>query len=54
MSYLRITHRVVVSEERFLMSEGSFGGREVVIVEAVRTSVGRGHEEKGYYKEMHA
>jgi acetyl-CoA acetyltransferase family protein len=36
------------------MSEGSFGGREVVIVEAVRTPVGRGHEEKGYYKEMHA
>jgi len=26
------------------------GNREVVIVEAVRTPVGRGHEEKGYYK----
>jgi acetyl-CoA acyltransferase len=32
---------------------GSFGGREVVIVEAVRTPVGRGHEEKGYYKDTH-
>jgi acetyl-CoA acetyltransferase family protein len=28
-------------------------GREVVIVEAVRTPVGRGHLEKGYYKDMH-
>jgi acetyl-CoA acyltransferase len=33
---------------------GKFGGREVVIVEAVRTPVGRGHEEKGYYKDVHA
>ncbi|MBA2523972.1 MAG: thiolase family protein [Solirubrobacterales bacterium] len=32
---------------------GKFGGREVVIVEAVRTPIGRGHEEKGYYKDMH-
>ncbi len=32
---------------------GRFGGREVVIVEAVRTPVGRGHEEKGYYKDVH-
>jgi acetyl-CoA acyltransferase len=35
------------------MAEGKFGGREVVIVEAVRTPVGRGHEEKGYYKDVH-
>ena len=35
------------------MSESKFGGREVVIVEAVRTPVGRGHEEKGYYKDTH-
>ncbi len=28
-------------------------GREVVIVDAVRTPVGRGHPEKGYYKETH-
>ena len=28
-------------------------GREVVIVEAVRTPVGRGHPEKGYYKGTH-
>jgi len=29
------------------------GGREVVIVEAARTPVGRGHKEKGYYKDTH-
>ncbi|HEX6229503.1 MAG TPA: thiolase family protein [Solirubrobacterales bacterium] len=34
--------------------DGSFGGREVVIVEAARLPVGRGHEEKGYYKDVHA
>jgi acetyl-CoA acetyltransferase family protein len=28
-------------------------GREVVIVEAVRTPIGRGHPEKGYYRNMH-
>jgi len=33
---------------------GKFSGREVVIVEAVRTPIGRGHEEKGYYKDVHA
>jgi acetyl-CoA acetyltransferase family protein len=32
---------------------GKFGGREVVIVEAARTPIGRGHEEKGYYKDVH-
>ncbi len=32
---------------------GKFGGREVVIVEAVRTPIGRGHEQKGYYKDVH-
>ena len=31
-----------------------FGGREVVIVEAARTPIGRGHPEKGYYKDTHA
>jgi acetyl-CoA acyltransferase len=31
----------------------AFSGREVVIVEAVRTPVGRGHPEKGYYKDVH-
>ena len=35
------------------MADGKFGGREVVIVDAVRTPVGRGHEEKGYYKDVH-
>ena len=29
-------------------------GREVVIVEAVRTPIGRGHPEKGYYRSTHA
>jgi acetyl-CoA acyltransferase len=33
--------------------KGKLGGREVVIVEAVRTPVGRGHPEKGYYKDLH-
>src|SRR5213076_1357317 len=32
---------------------GRFGGREVVIVEAARTPIGRGHPEKGYYKDNH-
>jgi acetyl-CoA acyltransferase len=32
---------------------GRFGGREVVIVEATRTPIGRGHPEKGYYKDIH-
>jgi acetyl-CoA acetyltransferase family protein len=32
---------------------GQFGGREVVIVGAVRTPIGRGHPEKGYYKDVH-
>ncbi len=32
---------------------GRLGGREVVIVEAARTPVGRGHPEKGYYKDLH-
>jgi acetyl-CoA acetyltransferase family protein len=36
------------------MQDGSFQGREVVIVEAARTPIGRGHEEKGYYKDVHA
>ncbi len=34
-------------------SNGNFQGREVVIVEAARTPIGRGHEEKGYYKDVH-
>ena len=36
-----------------MASNGKFQGREVMIVEAVRTPVGRGHEEKGYYKDAH-
>src|ERR671930_1393978 len=37
-----------------MASNGKFQGREVVITEAVRTPIGRGHEEKGYYKDVHA
>jgi acetyl-CoA acetyltransferase family protein len=37
-----------------MASNGKFQGHEVVIVEAVRTPIGRGHEEKGYYKDVHA
>src|SRR5215217_3845526 len=29
-------------------------GRDVVIVDAVRTPIGRGHPEKGYYKDTHS
>jgi acetyl-CoA acyltransferase len=36
-----------------MAQNGAFQGREVVIVEAVRTPIGRGHEEKGYYKDVH-
>src|SRR3954462_19978 len=36
-----------------MASNGNFQGREVVIVEAPRTPIGRGHEEKGYYKGVH-
>jgi acetyl-CoA acyltransferase len=33
--------------------KSNWGGREAVIVEAVRTPIGRGHREKGYYKDLH-
>ena len=36
-----------------MAENGKFSGREVVIVEAVRPPIGRGHEEKGYYKDIH-
>jgi acetyl-CoA acetyltransferase family protein len=36
-----------------MSKNGKFQGREVVIVEAARTPIGRGHEEKGYYKDTH-
>jgi acetyl-CoA acyltransferase len=32
---------------------GSMGGRQAVIVEAVRTPIGRGHREKGVYRDLH-
>ena len=35
-------------------SNGSrWRGREVVIVEAARTPIGRGHREKGWYRDTH-
>jgi acetyl-CoA acetyltransferase family protein len=38
----------------FVAEEGEFvNTREVVIVEAVRTPIGRGHKEKGYYRDLH-
>ena len=36
-----------------MTGNGRMTGREVVIVEAVRTPIGRGHLEKGYYKDIH-
>jgi acetyl-CoA acetyltransferase family protein len=36
------------------MSMQKAGGREVSIVEACRTPIGKGHPEKGYYKDTHA
>ncbi len=32
---------------------GGLGGREVVIVAAARTAIGRGHREKGIYRDLH-
>src|SRR3954467_13797574 len=36
-----------------MAENGKFGGREVVIVEAVRTPIGRGHREKGAFRDLH-
>ncbi|MGH2983118.1 MAG: steroid 3-ketoacyl-CoA thiolase, partial [Solirubrobacterales bacterium] len=36
-----------------MAENGNFHGREAVIVEAARTPIGRGHPEKGYYKDTH-
>lgn len=33
--------------------QSAANGREVTIVEAVRTPIGRGHKEKGYYRDTH-
>jgi acetyl-CoA acyltransferase len=44
---------IVQEEEQMENGKGKLQGREVVIVEAVRTPVGRGHLEKGYYKDLH-
>ena len=43
----------ILSEDLHGEGQWQFGGREVVIVEAVRTPIGRGHQEKGYYKDLH-
>jgi acetyl-CoA acyltransferase len=48
------TDIVVVSESERSLELMPQSGREVVIVEAVRTPIGRGHREKGYYKDVHA
>jgi len=40
-------------EERALEETMGQQGREVVIVEAVRTAVGRGHPEKGAFRDVH-
>jgi acetyl-CoA acyltransferase len=39
--------------EREEQTVASQQGREVVIVEAARTAIGRGHPEKGYYRDVH-
>src|ERR1700760_3484550 len=44
---------IVQEENEMENGKGKLQGREVVIVEAVRTPVGRGHMEKGYYKDLH-
>jgi acetyl-CoA acyltransferase len=44
---------IVQEENEMENGKGKLQGREVVIVEAVRTPVGRGHLEKGYYKDLH-
>jgi acetyl-CoA acyltransferase len=44
---------IVLEEEQMENGKGKLQGREVVIVEAVRTPVGRGHLQKGYYKDLH-
>jgi acetyl-CoA acetyltransferase family protein len=38
---------------RIMSMQSTSNGREVTIVEAVRTPIGRGHKEKGYYKDTH-
>jgi acetyl-CoA acyltransferase len=44
----------ICQEEKTMENgKGKLQGREVVIVEAVRTPVGRGHLQKGYYKDLH-
>src|SRR3954466_3223268 len=45
---MELSRRTNFREEQTLKE-----GREVVIVEAARTPVGRGHKEKGYYKDTH-
>jgi acetyl-CoA acetyltransferase family protein len=60
MGYLGSAARIV-PETKFQSNGGCemgngksrFGGREVVIVEALRTPIGRGHPEKGYYRDVH-
>src|SRR6059058_1371895 len=46
---MELSRRTTSRRQTKLMKDG----REVVIVEAARTPIGRGHKEKGYYKDTH-
>jgi acetyl-CoA acetyltransferase family protein len=46
-------HHLISSATKGTVTMSQGHGREVVIVEAVRTPIGRGHKEKGYYKDVH-
>src|SRR5437667_2937625 len=46
---MELSRRTTSRRQTKLMKDG----REVVIVEAARTPIGRGHPEKGYYKDTH-
>src|SRR5256714_14919037 len=46
---MELSRRTTSRRQAELMKDG----REVVIVEAARTPIGRGHKEKGYYKDTH-
>src|SRR6266540_1681569 len=50
----RVRRETTERRQPQMASNGKFQGREVVIVEAARIPIGRGHEEKGYYKDVHA
>src|SRR5829696_9785620 len=47
------THTIPDRAEVHPSMDPSPSAREVVIVEAARTPIGRGHPEKGYYRDTH-